>query len=313
MDLQSLVGAIFTAMIFPGFLFAASAGLLLTWVDRKLTALLQSRMGPPWFQPFADIGKLLSKRMLTPGGGSNLSFIAAPLLALTGATLCAAMIFRTLINPQSGFLGAILVLLYFAALPPIALIIGGSSSRSPFGAIGASREMNMILAYEIGFLLTILTVLARVQSVRLGDILLYQSIHGPILFSISGVLAFSVALLCIQAKLGFIPFDISEAETELIGGPLAEYSGVGLALFKLTSAISSLALPTLLILLFLGPVGPTVPSWASFFLKFILVYVVIVVIKATHARLRIDQALQLFWTRLALLAALGAGLAMIGW
>ncbi len=313
MDFHSILSAIFACLIFPGFLFTAIGGLFLIWVDRKLTALLQSRKGPPWYQPFADIGKLLSKRMLIPGGNRNLTFIIAPMIALAGSMLTATIIFRTIMNPEVSFVGDVLVLIYLASLPPIALILGGSASRSPFGAIGAGREMNMILAYEIGFLLAIFTVLAKVHSIRLGDVLLYQSLHGPVLFSISGVLAFSVALLCIQAKLGFIPFDIGEAETELIGGPLAEYSGAGLALYKISGAMSFFSLPSLLILLFIGPIGPSALSWLGFFMKLSLVLVVIVVIKSTHARLRIDQALKLFWTRLALIAALGAGLALLGW
>jgi NADH-quinone oxidoreductase subunit H len=313
MDFYSIIGAIFSVLIFPGFLFAGCVGLALTWFDRKMTALIQSRQGPPWYQPFADIGKLLSKRMVIPGGSGSLTFTAAPLLALAGSTLSATIIFRAIINPQGGFLGDILVLLYLAMLPPIALIVGGSASRSPFGAIGASREMSMILAYEVGFLLAVLTVLVKVQSVRLGEILIYQSIHGPILFSVSGALGFLVALLCIQAKLGFLPFDIGEAETELIGGPLAEYSGAGLALFKLSTAISFVSLPVFLIALFIGPIGPSLVSWTGFGVKFGLLFLLIVVIKTTHARLRIDQALKFFWARLALVAAFGAGLAMLGW
>jgi NADH-quinone oxidoreductase subunit H len=158
--IQLSLAALYT-LVFPGLLFTALVGLFLTWVDRKVTAVIQSRVGPPWFQPFADVGKLLSKRMIIPRGAQMVGFIGAPLLAVAGATLTAVIVFQALFDPSTGFMGDLIVLVYLSAIPGIALIIGGSSSRSPFGAVGASREMSMILAYEVGFLLAVATVVVR--------------------------------------------------------------------------------------------------------------------------------------------------------
>jgi len=312
MDLNALLIAAFYTLVFPGFLFAGTVGLFLTWVDRKVTAVVQSRIGPPWFQPYADIGKLLAKRMLIPRGSQAAVFLAAPLVAVAGATLAAVIILRTVIAPSSGFVGDLIVLIYLTSLPAIALIVGGAASRSPFGAIGAGREMGLILAYEVGFLLAAITVLVKVGSVRLGDIAAYQVVHGPVALSLSGLLALGVAMFCIQAKLGFLPFDISEADTELIGGPLAEYSGAGLALFKLARAMMFFTLPVFVVVLFLGAPQPDALSWLGFVLELLVVITVIIVVKTTHARLRLDQALGLFWGRLAATAAAGVALALLG-
>jgi len=312
MNLTEISLGILYTLVFPGFLFTAVVGLLLTWVDRKVTAVIQSRMGPPWFQPFADVGKLLFKRMLVPRGVRTVGFIGAPLLSIVGATLASVVVFLALFNPSSGFMGDLIVLVYLSTMPAIALIIGGASSRSPFGAIGASREMSMVLAYEVGFLLAIVTVIMQTGSIRFSEILAYQAQNGAVLWSLSGFIAAAVMLLCMQAKLGFLPFDISEADTELIGGPLAEYSGVGLALFKLSRAMMFFFLPVLAVLLFFGPVQATLISILGFIVKLLAVLVVLIVIKITHARLRLDQALHFFWVRMGVMGLFAVVLALLG-
>lgn len=304
---------LFYALVFPGFLFTAVVGLFLTWMDRKVTAVVQSRVGPPWYQPFADIGKLMGKRMLIPRGSRTIGFLAAPLIAVAGSTLAAVIVLNALFSPQSSFLGDVIVLVYLAAIPPIALIIGGSASRSPFGAIGAGREMSMVLAYELSFVLSIVTVLIKVGSIRFGDIITYQSLHGPIVLTLSGFIAFVVALFCSQAKLGYLPFDISEAETEIIGGPLAEYSGIGLALFKLSRAMMFLYMPVLLVVIFLGATHHSFLGWLILLIKLLAILILIIIVKSTHARLRLDQALRLFWGKLAVLALVAIGFSLIGW
>jgi NADH-quinone oxidoreductase subunit H len=312
MNWTNLPLALLYTLIFPGFLFTAIVGLLLTWVDRKVTAIVQSRMGPPWFQPFADIGKLLSKRMIVPKGVRTVGFIGAPLLSMAGVTLASVIVFLALFNPSVGFMGDLIVLVYLSMIPAIALIIGGASSRSPFGAIGASREMSMVLAYEVGFLLAVVTVIVQTGSIRFSDILAYQAQNGAVLWSISGFIAAAVMLLCMQAKLGFLPFDISEADTELIGGPLAEYSGVGLALFKLSRAMMFFFLPVFMVLIFSGAPQLSLLSILGFLVKLLTVLVLLILIKITHARLRLDQALHFFWTKVGLAGLVALAFALLG-
>lgn len=312
MNLTDISRAILYTLIFPGFLFTAASGLMLTWVDRKVTAVIQSRMGPPWFQPFADVGKLLSKRMMVPRGVGTIGFIGSPLLSIAGATLASVIVFRALFDPTGGFMGDLIVLLYLSSMPAIALIIGGASSRSPFGAIGASREMSMVLAYEVGFLLSITTVIVQTGSIRFSEIIAYQAQNGTVLASLSGFIAVVVMLLCLQAKLGFLPFDISEADTEIIGGPLAEYSGAGLALFKLSRAMMFFFLPVFMVLIFTGAPQASILSILGFISKFLVVLVLLILIKVTHARLRLDQALRFFWLRVGMAGMVALLFALLG-
>ncbi|HVN67778.1 MAG TPA: complex I subunit 1 family protein [Candidatus Sulfotelmatobacter sp.] len=293
---------LFDYLIFPGFLFTAVVGLLATWVDRKVTARVQYRVGPPWFQPFADITKLLGKETIVPEGAVKYVFLGAPLAGLAAVTLIAAILFR-----NQPFVGDLIVVFYLLTLPSLALIVGGSASRNPLSALGASREMKLVLAYELPFILALATVILKARSIMLGDIVAYQTLVGPLIFSLSGLLAFIAALTVAQAKLGAVPFDIAEAEQELAAGPLLEYSGAPLALFRLTRAMLYLVLPVLLIVLFLGGID----AWAP--LKYLLVLIVIILVKNTNPRLRIDHALRLFWGPVTALAVIGFVLALFGW
>lgn len=324
--------AAFQTIVFPGLIFTAMVGLYLAWADRKITARLQSRIGPPWWQSYADVVKLMQKQMMLPRGARKAGFVLAPLLGLAGAALAATIVWSANFWPTTQFVGDLIVVFYLVAMPSLALILGGASSQSPFGAIGAGREMLMVVAYELPFLLAVGAVIVKVAGtavegvispILLSDIVRWQAVEGSVFYSPSGVIGLVVAMLCIQAKLGFLPFDQPEAETELIGGPLAEYSGPGLALFKITNAMMLLVLPAFLATLWLGGIGLDAGGDGTFSLTFggvvwfavkiLILFVVIVIIKSTHARLRIDQVLRLYWGPLAGLGLLAVILAWLGW
>lgn len=296
---------IFSFLIFPGFLFTVVVGLLLTWVDRKVTARVQMRVGPPWYQPFADFFKLLLKEITVPEGAAKTVFLLAPMLGVLGMVLVAMMLFQMNLNPYISFVGDLIVIIYLLTLPPLGVIIGGSASRNPLSAVGASREMTQYFSYELPFLAAILVPVIKTQSIRIGDIILYQQLHGNILYSFSGVIAAVVAFICTQAKLGYVPFDIPEAEQEIMAGPFLEYSGAALALFRLTRAMMLFVLPLFLITLFWG-------GFANFWAvpKFLLLIVLIILIKNTNPRLRIDQTLKFFWLGLGVLAIISIVLAI---
>jgi NADH-quinone oxidoreductase subunit H len=304
---------IYYILVMPGFLFTAFAGLLSTWVDRKVTARLQWRQGPPIYQPFADILKLLGKEIMIPEGVSILTFLSAPLFGVAAVTLVSTMLWILNVNIYGSFVGDLIVIYYLLTIPSLALIIGGSASRNPLSAIGASREMKLILAYELPFIIAIATVIARTGSIIMGNIIGYQSIHGMMISSVSGIIAFVVSLLVVQAKLGFVPFDTSEAEQEIMAGTLLEYSGAPLAVFKLTKAMLLFTLPVLLITLFLGGVDTYSLSGALWFvLKYFVILTLIILIKNTNPRLRIDQAVRFFWGPVTVLAVIGFIFAMVG-
>lgn len=302
---MSIPTIIFSILIFPGFLFTAVIGLLLTWVDRKVTARVQMRVGPPWFQPFADFFKLLLKETTVPEGAAKTVFLLAPMLGVIAMPIVAVMLFYMNFNPYASFVGDLIVLIYLLALPPLGIIIGGSASRNPLSAVGASREMTQYFAYELPFLAAILVPVLKTGSIRIGDIVLYQQMHGSILYSLSGVIAAIVVLICTQAKLGYVPFDIPEAEQEIMAGPLLEYSGASLAMYKLSKAMMLFLLPLFLITLFWG-------GFADFWAipKFLLIVVLIVLMKNTNPRLRIDQALKFFWLGLGIISIISIILAI---
>jgi NADH-quinone oxidoreductase subunit H len=305
---------LFYFLIIPGFLFTLVVGLVSTWVDRKVTARVQWRKGPPWFQPFADVLKLMGKETIVPEGGSKAVFLAAPLIGLAAVTLVSTMLWRFAADPAASFVGDLIVVIYLLTIPSLAIIIGGSASGNPLSALGASREMKLILAYEFPFILAAFTVVAKAGSIVFGSIIGYQTAQGMMILSPSGALAFLVSLLVMQAKLAFIPFDIPDAEQEIMGGPMLEYSGVPLGVFKITKAMLLFALPVFLITLYLG--GIDISSWIGilwFTVKYVIILTLIILIKNTNPRIRIDQAVRFFWGPVTVLAAIGFILALTGW
>lgn len=308
-----MLKAIFYFVIFPGFLFTAIIGLLASWIDRKVTARVQWRVGPPWWQNFADFIKLLGKETIVPQGTSRATFLLAPIFGLAAVTIVSTLLWLTIINPASTFIGDLIVVLYLLTIPAIAVIIGGFASRNPLASLGASREMKLILSYELPFILVCLVpVIQAGGTIRLGEILNYQINNGMVLGSLSGGLAFIVAILCMQAKLTLAPFDIPEAEQEIMAGPYIEYSGPTLAVFKLTRQMMLFVVPMFLVVLFLG--GITFSGWHILWgiLKYVILLVIIVLIRNTNPRVRIDQAVKFFWGPMTLLAIIAVLLALLG-
>lgn len=303
-----ILSAVFNYLVFPGFIFSAAVGLFAGWVDRKVTARLQWRAGPPWHQNFTDIVKLLHKEITLPGGSKS-AFLLAPYAGLMGIVFTATIIGLSIIDPAQGFTGDIIVLVYLLTIPAIALILGASSSNNPLASVGASREIKLVLGYELPFLLSVIAVIIKTGGLlRISSIIDYQQLNASLLFSASGVLAFIVAIFCMQAKLGLVPFDMSEAEQEIMAGTLIEYSGLPLAAFRLTKAMLLYVMPLFLIVLFMGR-DLSVVFIAG---KYVLLLVIIVLIKNTNPRMRIDQALRFFWGPATLLALLAVVLAVLG-
>lgn len=299
---------LFNYLIFPGFIFSAFVGLLAGWVDRKVTARIQWRKGPPWYQNFVDIVKLLGKETILPEG-ARFTFLLSPVLGLSGAVLAATIVGSAFINPLESFIGDIIVILYLLVIPAVALIIGASSSKNPLASVGASREMKLALSYELPFILSIIAVIIKSGgAIKIGQIINHQINFGSTLSSLSGAIAFVVSIICMQAKLGLVPFDIPEAEQEIMAGTLIEYSGLPLAIFKLTKAILLYTMPLLLISLFWA----ANTSILSIIVKYVLLLVIIILVKNTNPRLRIDQAIKFFWGPVTLLAIVAIILALIG-
>lgn len=288
-------------LVFPGFLFTAICGMLASFIDRKVTARVQWRKGPPLLQPLYDFIKLLGKETIIPQGSSKLTFLLSPLVAMSAVTLVSTILLLTLLNPQKSFSGDIIVLVYLLTIPSMFVIIGGFSSGNPLASLGASREMKLILAYEPAFILSLIVPIIKAgNTIKLGEIV---SASG----SLSGIIALIVAIFCMQAKLGLVPFDMADAEQEIIAGPYTEYSGPPLAIFKLTRWMLLFVLPMFLIAVFMPS-----RNLLSIITKYVLLLVIVVVIRNTNPRVRIDQAVRFFWTYLTVLSVIAIILALLG-
>ncbi len=300
-------------LLFFGFLLTAVIGLLASWIDRKVTARVQYRVGPPLLQPLIDIIKLLGKETLVPAGASKQTFLLAPVLGISSVMVVSALLWVNDIWVGKGFMGDIIVAIYLLTIPSISIIIGGFASANPLASIGASREMKMILAYELPFVLAVLVpVIKSDYAIRLGDILTSQAENGVVAGSLSGTLALVVAIMSVQAKLAFVPFDIPEAETELGGGVLIEYSGAPLAVFRLMKNMLLFTLPFFLMILYMGGLRLDGVHFLYGILKYIGLVALITVIRNTNPRVRIDQAVKFFWGPMTVIAIVAVVLALIG-
>ena len=298
---------LFWILIFPGFLFTVVFGLIASWIVRKVSALVQWRVGPPLCQPFYDVAKLMGKEILVPQEAQKAVFMAAPLVGMAGILLLSTMLWRITVT-QTAFVGDIIVAIYLMVLPSLALILGSSASASPHAAVGTSREMKLVMGYELSLVLAFIVVIIKSG----GQLNLAEIAQHTTVFSISNMLAFLVALLCVQAKLGFVPFDIAEAETEVASGALIEYSGALLAVWKLAHAIMLVALPLFLVIVFLGGFAAGLAGLLAGIGKYVLVLVLLILIKNTNPRVRIDQAMKFFWVYCGVALVAAIMLAIIG-
>ena len=299
--------------LFFGFLLTAIIGLLASWIDRKVTAKVQYRVGPPLLQPLIDIVKLLGKETLIPAGSSKITFLMAPVIGLASVILVSTLLWINNIYPAKSFLGDLIVVLYLLVIPSISIIMGGFASRNPLASLGASREMKLILSYELPFILAVLvTVIKSGFTFRLGEILTFQAQNGAFVGSWSGTLALIVAIICMQAKLALVPFDIPEAETEISGGVLIEYSGSGLAIYRLMKNMLLFTVPFFLIIVFMGGLRFDGIYLLYGVLKYISLVALMTVIRNTNPRVRIDQAVKFFWGPVTIIAIIAIILALLG-
>jgi len=304
---------LFYLLVFPGFLFASVFGLIVGWIERKVSARVQFRVGPPFFQNFYDVFKLWGKEIILIRNTPYFIFVIAPIIAfatvvMTSTIVGVAFFYRV------GIGGDLIFIVYLMVIYSVALILGASSTGNVYCSIGAGREMKMLIADELAFILVIFVPIIQAgYKIDLTQILAYQSDNGMIIGTASGIIAFIVGILCLQAKMGMIPFDIAEAETEIVGGPLMEYSGPLLAFWKLAHYMMYVFLPMLLVILFWG--GMSFASFGTIMAgigKYLLIVVLMILIRNTNPRVRIDSAINFFWKWASPLALIAVILAIIG-
>lgn len=284
-------------LIFPGFLFILSFGLLAEYIDRKIYARIQRRIGPPLLQPLADIIKLSAKEDILPEKADKFMFTIMPIITL--AAVMASFLYIPVVAPGSlhSFEGDLIVVLYLLLIPTLALFLAGWYSGSVFGTEGGMRVASLLFSYEIPFFLALLAPALVAGTWNISKIVIFQNNNLPLI--IVTIPGFIISVISLQGKLERLPFDIPEAETEIVAGPLVEYSGRRLALFRLARDAEMVVGSGLIAAVFLGgpipliQITPLYLSWILggfiFLLKTFFIIFLLILMKSAVARIRVDQ------------------------
>lgn len=299
-----MLSALFSILIFPGFLFLFVLALAAEYVDRKLYARMQTRVGPPWYQPFADLVKLLSKELIIPEHADKWIFKNLPLVACAAAAT--AFLYMPIWKPGSifSFRGDIVAVIYIMTIPTLTYFLGGWYSRSLYSLIGSMRVLTQLFSYEVPLLMAVLSPGVLASSWTFSNVIGFYSANG-FLFLIN-IIGFIVALVAVQGKLEKVPFDIPEAETEIVAGTFTEYTGPLYAYFKLAMNMQTIAVATLLSAVFL-PFGYNlgfILGLLIFLLKVLFIIFLLAVARTIFARIRMDQMVRFCWKYLTPLALL---------
>lgn len=276
----------------------------LTWIERKVAARFQNRIGPyqvgvphGWLQPLADVLKLIVKEDITPRSADPLLFNLAPVMVVAPALIGFAFIplapgLAVVDHPYS-----YLFFTAFASLTLLGIFAAGWSSNNKYALLSALRMVAMVASYEIPLLLTLLVPAVFAGSFRLTDVVEAQRGLWFIAAPVVGQVAFLVFLVCALAEGNKVPLDLIEAESELIAAYNVEYSGIKFALFYAGEYAHTLAICALAATVFLGGyLGPAfLPGVVWLLLKILVLFLGVLWIRWSLLRVRIDQALRLNW------------------
>jgi len=291
--------SLFAIVVFPGLLFLSAYGTWLEWVDRKLYALFQNRVGPRWYQPVADFVKLLSKEVIVPKAADKMMFLSLPYFAVAAVATAALMIPFWGAPPPCSFDGDLVVVIYLLTIPTVTFFLAGWSSSSPYSIIGAVRVITQLFAYEVPLMLAVLGPAVMAGSWNIADIASFFA-QNKQLIPLNGI-GFMVAIVAIQGKLERVPFDIPHGETEIVGGAFTEYSGRLFGFMRLATDMEMVVCAALVSAVFLGgSLGlPGVWGFAAFVAKSLVVVLLLAAMKGLMARIRLEQMINFCWKILA--------------
>lgn len=290
-------------------IFALVMFMVMTWIERKGVARIQDRIGPnlagPYglLQPLADGVKALTKEDITPAGADRAVYNAAPILSAVAALLVFAVI-----PFGPGLIGAdlnigIFYILAVSGLGVIAILMAGWSSNNKYALLGAFRVVAQLVSYEVPHVLSIVAVVMLTGSMSMITIVEKQPVWFVFILPVSAL----IVLFSGMAEIGRSPFDLLDAESEIVAGHHIEYSGMKFALFFLGEYVHAFAVSCIVAALFLGGwSGPNIFGLTApyfwFFIKAILVFTVMVWARGTLPRLRIDHLMAFNWKFLVPLA-----------
>ncbi len=273
---------------------------IVSWGERRLLGRFQNRVGPNrWgpfgaLQPIADLAKLITKEDIIPYGADRLAFTAVPVIMVSSLLVATAVIpFAkdvALVDLNVG----VLFILAVSSLTSIAIFTAGWASNNRYALFGAGRAVAVLISYEVPVVLSLLGVVVVAGSMSLGDIIVAQAVP----FFLVQPLAFFVFLAGMSAELNRTPFDVAEAESEIIAGYHTEYSGIKFALIQAAEFGGALFVSGLIATLFLaGWAGPVADwlGWLWFLIKTFIGIFLFVWIRSTFPRLRLDQIMAVCW------------------
>lgn len=312
--------------IFGVVLFMAA---YLVLAERKILGRMQLRYGPnrvgPFglMQPLADVIKLLTKEDFVPARADKWLFLIAPgITAVTALLVFAVVPFGPTLEIFGQQVPLVVVdlnigVLYFLGVSSMAVygvVLGGWASNSKYSLLGGVRGLSQMVSYELSLGLSLVPVIMMARSFSLTDIVMAQQ---SLPFMLLNPVAFGVFFICILAESNRIPFDLPEAENELVGGFHTEYSGMRFGLFFVGEYINMVVLGSLVTVFFLGGWhGPWLPPMLWFLFKVLAVCAMFIWIRASMPRLRYDQLMNLGWKillPLSLVNILVTGAVLLGW
>lgn len=319
--LLKIIGAIIIAFL------GVVIGLFYKGIDRKLAARMQARVGPPIRQPFIDFFKLMIKENIVPENAVPWIFNGVPIMTLVSSISILFYLPISNIPPLLSGYGDIILIIYLLTLPAVGRVVGGFVSGSPYANVGAQREMVMMMSYELPLVTTVVALGWKLSQVYPQlNVFSLAIINAHPIWGLVGPLGFVGALLLLitlaivtPGELSKIPFDVPEAETELAGGLLVEYSGRNLAIFSLADAVKTIVMTSLTVVLFfpynlsplfaLSGVFALIIDLLFFLVKlFLVMFMEVTFIRVAAARLKIDQVSYAYWVPLSIIGLLGLAL-----
>ena len=294
----------------------------LTWVERKVIGRMQRRYGPnragPFglLQPIADLLKLIRKESFVPTAGIDVLYIGAPVLSAFTALVAFAVIpfgpgWEVLDYHIDGYIANVSIsLMLLFALGSVGIygfIVGGWASESKYSLLGSMRTCAQLVSYEVSLALSVLGIVLMAQSLSLVDIVARQD--GDWWYVVPQAVGFIVFLIAGTAETNRAPFDLPEAETELVAGYHTEYSGMRWGLFQMAEYVNLILLSALATTLFLGGWHGPWDDWFGplwFLLKVAVMIFLFIWLRTTLPRLRYDQLMRFGWKVLLPVATLNA-------
>lgn len=279
--------------------YLTANALMIIWMERKVSARIQRRMGPTergafgLLQSIYDMGKLVGKEMITPAHVSRGLYLAAPVLVFAPILALCSLIPVSESWVFHDYDIALVMLLAFSGLAVIGIFSAGWGSNNKYSLMGAVRSVSQNIAYEIPLILSALAVVMMARELSLYQIVAKQDGLWNIVFQPVAAVVFLIAA---TAETNRAPFDIPEAESELIGGFHTEYSGMRFGLFFFAEYSNMVIACSLATVLFLGGWrGPVLPDFLWFFIKVYTLIFVMMWFRWTFPRIRFDQLLSFSW------------------